>query len=93
MMESMMESRCGLCCSQCTYREAAGCPGCIQAAQPFWGTCPLKTCAEGKRLNHCGECGAFPCGILLDFAYDKEHGEGDGSRIERCRRWAARTGL
>lgn len=87
----MIESRCGICCSVCTYREAAGCPGCTQMEHPFWGVCPLKTCTEGKRLHHCGECDRFPCETLQDFAYDKEHGEGDGSRIEQCRRWAAAT--
>ena len=83
----MTESRCGLVCSQCTWKESTGCPGCLQQEKPFWGTCPIKTCCEGRRLPHCGGCPEFPCQPLHDYAYDKEHGEGDGSRLEQCRRW------
>lgn len=85
----MIESRCGICCTVCTFAEATGCKGCTNITQPFWGDCPLKTCCEGRGLRHCGECGQFPCATLHAFAYDKEHGEGDGSRLENCRRWAA----
>ena len=83
----MTESRCGLVCSQCTWKESTGCPGCLQQDHPFWGNCPIKTCCEGKRLPHCGGCPEFPCQPLHDYAYDKEHGEGDGGRLEQCRRW------
>jgi len=34
----MVESRCGLLCSQCAYREQANCSGCIHMDEPFWGT-------------------------------------------------------
>ena len=27
----------------------------------FWGVCPVKSCCEGKKLKHCGECNEFPC--------------------------------
>lgn len=85
----MIESRCGIRCTPCTYRAAAGCAGCIRIDRPFWGVCPLKSCAEERGLAHCGLCGAFPCETLHAFAYDKEHGEGDGSRLNQCHRWAA----
>ena len=58
-----IESRCGLLCSACGYREQMNCGGCVSIAQPFWGeSCPVKSCCEGRGLAHYGECGEFPCG-------------------------------
>jgi len=82
----MIESRCGIVCSACTYRESTGCTGCAVIEKPFWGDCPVKTCCEQKSLSHCGLCGDFPCETLSSFSYDKEHGD-DGKRIEQCRKW------
>ena len=87
----MIQARCGLCCNACAWREPNHCPGCTRQRRPFWGECPLKTCAERRGLAHCGLCPDFPCPTLHDFAFDAEHGEGDGSRLETCRRWAAAT--
>ncbi len=51
----MVESRCGLLCSQCRYKEEVNCPGCVHMSKPFWGeSCPVKACCEGKRLLHGG---------------------------------------
>lgn len=84
----MVESRCGILCSECEYRDEMSCGGCIQIDKPFWGdACPVKSCCEGKGLAHCGECNDFLCGLLKQFAYDKEQGD-DGKRIEQCRKWA-----
>ena len=82
----MIESRCGILCSQCKYREQMGCAGCVNIDKPFWGECPVKSCAQSKGHAHCGQCGAFPCGLLRQFAYDEKQGDG-GRRIEQCRFW------
>jgi len=82
----MIESRCGIVCSKCRYREEMNCAGCVHILNPFWGDCPLKSCCEGKELDNCGYCGDFPCDLLNQFAYDKEQGD-NGRRIERCRVW------
>ncbi len=83
----MVESRCGILCGGCAYRETAGCTGCTNIEKPFWGErCPVKSCCEKKRLAHCGQCADFPCGLLRQFAYDKKQGD-NGKRIEQCRRW------
>ncbi len=82
-----IESRCGLLCSECTYREPTNCVGCVHMEKPFWGDrCPVKACCEAKQHMHCGQCEEFPCDLLKDFAYDKEQGD-NGSRIERCKCW------
>ncbi|MCL2391085.1 MAG: DUF3795 domain-containing protein [Oscillospiraceae bacterium] len=82
----MVESRCGIHCSSCKYREKMNCAGCTNIEKPFWGSCPLKDCCEGRGHEHCGQCVEFPCGQLNDFAYDKEQGD-HGKRIENCRIW------
>ena len=83
----MVESRCGILCGGCTYREQMGCAGCVNIQKPFWGdSCPVKSCCEEKDHIHCGQCGSFPCGLLNQFAYDEKQGDG-GKRIDQCRTW------
>ena len=82
-----IESRCGLLCSECAYREQMNCAGCVQIEKPFWSdSCPVKTCCEARQQIHCGQCENFPCDLLNGFAYDEKQGD-DGKRIERCRCW------
>lgn len=53
----MIESRCGILCSECIYREQTGCAGCVHIKKPFWGdSCPVKSCGEEKTYEHCGQC-------------------------------------
>lgn len=80
-----VESRCGILCSECRFEE---CKGCVNIPDPFWGSCPVKACCEKKGKTHCGECGEFPCGLLLQFAYDEKEGDG-GKRIAQCKLWKA----
>ncbi len=83
----MIESRCGLLCSECSYKEQVHCEGCVTIAKPFWGeSCPVKSCCEEKGYAHCGQCTSFPCDVLNQFAYDEAQGDG-GKRIEQCRFW------
>lgn len=83
----MIESRCGLLCSECSFREEKGCKGCTEMEKPFWRpSCPIKSCCEEKNQQHCGECGDFPCSVLNTFAYDMEQGD-NGVRIEQCKKW------
>ena len=83
----MVESRCGILCSECSYREQMDCKGCTVIEKPFWGdSCPLKQCSETKKHAHCGQCQDFPCDLLNQFAYDKEQGD-DGKRIAQCKCW------
>lgn len=84
----MIESRCGIVCSDCNYREKMDCKGCVAILKPFWGeSCPVKQCCEGKKLENCGFCNNFPCQLLNSFAYDKNQGD-DGKRIKQCKDWA-----
>jgi hypothetical protein len=83
----MIESRCGILCGECKYREPMKCGGCVNITKPFWGDqCPVKSCCESRELQHCGTCVNFPCDLLKKFAYDKEQGD-NGKRIEQCRKW------
>jgi len=84
----MVESRCGILCSECSYREPNNCPGCVNAGRIFWGECSVKKCCEAKKLSHCGKCADFPCEVIKEYSYDKEHGDNPpGARIEMCRKW------
>lgn len=84
---SKVESRCGICCSQCDFKKSGTCQGCLEMMKPFWGDmCPIKTCAQDKKFNCCGECKEFPCALLKSFAYDEKQGD-NGLRIENCEKW------
>lgn len=83
----MIQSRCGILCSECVYREQIDCKGCAQIEKTFWGDrCPVKSCCEEKKQEHCGECHNFACELLHTMAYDKEQDD-NGKRIEQCRMW------
>ena len=83
----MIESRCGIICGECGFREQMGCSGCTQIQKPFWGdSCLVKSCYEEKSHAHCGQCASFPCPLLNQFAYDEKQGD-SGKRIEQCGKW------
>ena len=84
----MTESRCGIECSECEYKESMNCPGCTKIDNPFWGECDVKKCCEAKKHDHCGQCSDFPCGVLNEYSYAGEPDGDDGKRIETCRTWA-----
>ena len=87
----MVESRCGLLCSKCSYMKpwlVAGaaccspmhpgkCGGCIKTnGHPFHGECPVAVCCQNKGYNHCGQCAEMPCEQLYAYSFlDKEHGD------------------
>lgn len=91
----MIDSRCGLHCTDCQWKESAGCGGCIPTmGHPFHGECAIAVCCQNKGHAHCGECDSIPCDRLYAFSYlDPEHGDTpQGARVEVCRRWAADNG-
>lgn len=85
----MIESRCGILCFSCNFRETCGCGGCIETnGQPFYGDCPIAKCCQNNGINYCGECPDIPCDLLMKFSYDTEHGDNPkGARIEQCKKW------
>jgi len=94
-MLNIIDSRCGLHCTGCSWKESHGCGGCIETnGHPFHGECPVAQCCQNKGLTHCGECDIMPCEQLYAYSYlDPEHGDKpQRSRIDVCRRWAAENG-
>lgn len=88
-MQETPIARCGIICSECSYKESMNCPGCIaKAGKPFWGECAVATCCIGKSHDHCGQCADFPCGTLNEFAFHPTEGD-NGKRIENLRRVTA----
>lgn len=90
-MEKTIDSRCGLHCTGCEYKESCGCGGCIETnGHPFHGECPVAICCQNKGIVHCGECPDIPCELLTQYSCDSEHGDNPhGARIEQCKKWAA----
>lgn len=86
----MIESRCGLSCEECSYRELYKCGGCIQTqGNPFHGECPVAKCCQAREIVHCGKCPNIPCKLLTKYSHDSEHGDNPkGARIEQCKKWA-----
>lgn len=83
----MIESRCGILCSECEFKDSMQCLGCVSITKPFWGdVCPVKQCVEEQKLNHCGECVKFPCALAKQFAYDEKQGD-EGKRLCQCQKW------
>ncbi len=86
-VKEKIESRCGICCSECVFKKENKCNGCINIEKPFWAdSCPVKVCCEKKKIECCGMCNQFPCDLLTSFAYDKEQGD-NGLRIKNCKKW------
>lgn len=87
----MIQSRCGLLCAECTYKEPCNCKGCMeQDGKMFWGECPVASCCQSKGHEHCGQCDNLPCEQLTAFSHDKEHGDNPpGKRIEQVKAWRA----
>jgi len=84
-----IETRCGLLCETCTFKESHGCKGCIATnGVPFHGCCPVAACCQQKQLVHCGQCEDFPCAQLMDYSCDPVHGDQpQGLRIRQCLKW------
>ena len=85
----MIDSRCGLHCTGCTYKDSCGCLGCIETkGNPFHGECPVAKCCQNKGFVHCGDCPDIPCDLLTQYSCDPEHGDTpSGARIEQCKLW------
>ena len=88
-VKEMIDSRCGLHCTGCTYKETCGCGGCIETeGHPFHGECPVAACCQEKGFLHCGQCPQIPCDMLTKYSCDPEHGDTPhGARIEQCKIW------
>lgn len=89
----MVDSRCGLHCTGCEYKETCDCGGCIETnGHPFHGECPVAVCCQDKGIVHCGECPDIPCELLMQYSCDPEHGDTpQGARIEQCKHWYAES--
>ncbi|MCL2671677.1 MAG: pyridoxamine 5'-phosphate oxidase family protein [Clostridiales bacterium] len=86
-----VQSRCGLLCDFCTFKEPYNCGGCIETnGHPFHGECPVAGCCQERGHAHCGECADIPCEKLNEYSCgDSEHCDNPkGARIALCRAWA-----
>ncbi len=85
-----VQSRCGLLCNHCSFKEPCHCGGCIETnGNPFHGECPVAACCQQKGFTHCGQCPDMPCEQLYTYScLDKEHGDKPkGARISMLKHW------
>lgn len=85
-----VQSRCGLLCMGCSWREPCHCGGCAETnGHPFHGECPIAMCCQRKGYAHCGECADMPCDKLYAYSFtDAEHGDKPaGARISVLKYW------
>ncbi len=74
-------SYCGIDCTACDWREKMNCKTCKPYRGDIWhGTCRVAKCCIERGVEDCGLCDSLPCALLLEFAFDAEHGDG-GRRI------------
>lgn len=71
-------------CTRCRFAEENDCPGCMQGQLFEDEECEVYSCCAEKGIEHCGQCGDFPCDTLKAISYDKETGDG-GARILRLK--------
>ena len=51
------------------------CNGCWaeKSDDQFCGNCNLRICCENKGINHCGDCGDFPCEKYIAWIGNLDH--------------------
>ena len=54
--------------------EAVQCHGCRSAKRgPYCEHCKMVTCATGRGIDFCSECGEYPCDELKQFQSERPH--------------------
>ncbi len=78
-------SPCGIVCDDCDWFKGIKephCEGCNKVkGKPSWGECETYPCVKDKEIEHCGQCGAFPC---QEFMTRYDPGEGPVDAVIRA---------
>jgi len=86
-LDERLLAPCGIHCGLCPYfnqERTPYCPGCNSLkGHAFWGECKLYACAADHKVEHCGVCAEFPCGLFVSL-FDPEHGYGQKDAIMRA---------
>jgi len=62
--------------AEAVMKKTPLCNGCWDKTGVCFCGCPgLRTCCEERQLNHCGECGDFPCEKYKKWVDNLEHHE------------------
>lgn len=76
---------CGVDCSVCADYLRGRCPSCRGTHWTEDDIChPVKCCLE-RKLEVCGQCGEFPCGLMRDFYEESDSHREAGERMRRVR--------
>ena len=73
-MDKLKMAACGIDCNECEQSKTPSCNGCWDKTGVCWcDDCGLRACCEEKQLDHCGECGDFPCGDYTKWVGNYGH--------------------
>ena len=77
VVDEMIDSRCELLSSSCTFKAPCNCSGSIETnGHHFHEECPIATCCQDKGFEYCGLCSDLPYEQLYSYSYlDKEDGD------------------
>ena len=62
--------------AEAVLKKSPLCKGCWAISNDrahFCADCFLRKCCEERQLNHCGECGDFPCAEYIKFVGNLDH--------------------
>lgn len=62
------------------------CDGCLASEArhiPHWSECRIRICATGKKIENCGWCDSFPCGLLEEFLAGIPHARANLESVNR----------
>lgn len=80
-----VQSRCGLLCDFCAFKEPYHCGGCVETnGNPFHGACPIAQCCQQKNHAHCGECEKLPGACLNTGCDNKDYAHCDVCENTSC---------
>ena len=64
--------------AEAVMKKAPLCKGCWNVTEDCFFKCgcgsrDFRVCCAERKINHCGECGDFPCGHYQKFASESGH--------------------
>lgn len=77
-VDSKLVAPCGIYCEPCKFLNSQEQPSCLgcgkEKGSPFWGQCKVYSCANSRKVVHCGVCQEFPCDVFIN-QFDPAHGQ------------------
>jgi hypothetical protein len=91
MKEYAIDTRCGLICATCTFKEKFNCGGCIKTdGHPFHGDCAVAVCCQNRgfffaacaRISPASCCTIIPTTRTMEITAPESSSAGGGQNYE-----------